>query len=161
MDKRRILIRVYEEITGNSLNARNQDERIILQKTVFLLKEMGVTIGDYRFVWDKYGPFSQSLNNDICIIDESMKPYTGNFSDNTNNIISFIRDIIKETNEEYGLKNWIEAIASFIYLKKYAYPFYDWDNINAYIKEKKPYLSNDEINQSVINCCERILNYKE
>ena len=40
------------------------DDRIKLQKAVYVLENMGVHVGDYSFSWNKYGPYSLALDSD-------------------------------------------------------------------------------------------------
>ncbi len=161
MENSDILLRLYKDLTGTDLNATDRENRIIMQKIVFLLNELGLTVGDYRFAWDKYGPFSQSLHNDISTIAESDIPYSGEFSERTQSVILFVKDILaRRENTTYNLRNWIEAIASLLFLKRYIHPSYDWKEINNKLISLKEHLSNKKDNEKAIESCELILAYK-
>lgn len=161
MENRDILLRLYKDLIGTDLNATNREDKIIMQKIVFLLNELGLTVGDYRFAWDKYGPFSQSLQNDISEINISDIPYSGDFLESEQKIILFIKEILAKGEETtYSLRNWIEAVASLLFLKRYVYPSYGWKDINKQLVSLKAYLSNHKDNIKAIESCKLILEYK-
>ena len=65
MSNKGILLRLFKEFTQRNIDVDNVEDRIIMQKIVFFLDEIGITVGNYSFVLETYGPFSQNLNNDI------------------------------------------------------------------------------------------------
>ena len=60
-----LLKSVFENIFERPFKAREFSDRLELQKVVYLLQNMGISVGDYRFIWYKHGPYSQTLQNDI------------------------------------------------------------------------------------------------
>lgn len=161
MENSEILLRLYKEFTGKNLNTNKQDDKVIMQKIVFLLNELRVTVGDYRFSWDKFGPFSQSLHNDIALIKKDDVPYDGEFSESAKKSILFLKEILNERiNTSYSLRYWAEAVSSFLFLKRYVYPFHDWNDIKEKIISLKPYLNNEDGNDKAIKCCEQVLNFE-
>lgn len=160
MENSNLLLRIYKDVTGEELIVAERENRIVMQKIVFLFSELGLTIGNYKFAWDKYGPFSQSLHNDISTISETDVPYSGEFSESVQNIILFVRELLnKSVGTTYSLRNWIEAIASLLFLKRYVYPSYDWEEINQQLVVLKEHLSNREDNEKAIESCKLILAY--
>ena len=163
MDKKSILQRLNVEFVGRKVNVDEIDDRIILQKIVFFLNEVGVGIGKYRFVMETYGPFSQNLNNDIHDFSSEQEMYDGELIPRMNHAISFLKEEIFDkfnAKDPYSLREWIEAIASMLYLKKYSYPSSSWDQIIQKMTSTKQYLGNESENHAAISCCESILSYK-
>lgn len=160
MENSDILLRIYKDLTGTDLNPAEKENRVIMQKIVFLLSELGLTVGNYKFVWDRYGPFSQSLQNDINEIKQDDTPFSGVFSESVQQSIIFVKRILQKSEEtSYGFRNWIEAVASLLFLKKYMYPSFNWDQINTKLVSLKAYLSNEEDNKEAIESCKSILEY--
>lgn len=160
MENNGILLRLYNEFTDETLNINNFEDKVIMQKIVFLLGELGITIGNYRFSLDKYGPFSQSLHNDIALISENDTSYLETFSESVAKKVLFLKNIFKEGEQtKYSLREWIEAVASFLFLKKYMYPSSEWKQINSILMELKNYLSDEESNEKAIQCCGKILEF--
>ena len=158
MENISVLPRIYRDITGENIDISDFDNRIIMQKFVFLLGELGVSVGNYTFVWDKYGPFSQSLKNDISLIDTN-DIYNEQFMDTAKNAINFIKDIFNKNDTKYSKREWIENIASCVFMKKYLYPLNSWDDITNKIKRLKPYLSDNKANQQCSCIANTIVNY--
>ena len=61
----RYLLPVYNEIYGRDFDYSNFDQRMEMQKAIYLLQDMGVPVGDYGFRWYLHGPYSQSLQDDM------------------------------------------------------------------------------------------------
>ncbi len=60
MDRQQILLGKVLEAAQMSLNVGTFDERLILQKAVYLLQSAGVHLG-YRFRWYLRGPYSPDM----------------------------------------------------------------------------------------------------
>ncbi len=60
MDRQQILLAKALDAAGVSLNVDTFDDRLILQKTVYLLQAAGVHLG-YRFRWYLRGPYSPDM----------------------------------------------------------------------------------------------------
>lgn len=160
MENNGILLRLFIEFVDKDLDINNIEDKIIMQKIVFLLGELGLNIGNYRFSLNKFGPFSQSLNNDIALISENDTPFSGNFAEPVLDKINFLKNLLaKQVQTKYSLREWIEAIATFLFLKKYMYPSYNWNYLNDKIKILKEHLFDDQSNKKAILCCEEMLNY--
>lgn len=158
MESVSVLPRVFEEIIGRKIDIENFDDRIIMQKLVYLLGEVRVSVGNYSFVWHKFGPYSQSLRNDISLIDKN-DVFDGTFFEIVNKSISFIRDIFLQRDTRYTEREWLEAIASCVYMKKYLFPSENWEGIQERIVEIKKYLNYPEINLRCCNIAESILSF--
>lgn len=138
-----LLSAVFRKVMSRELISDDLGDRIILQKIVFLMHEMGISCGDYRFVWDLYGPFSPALSDDMKkrVVEE--RPVLFN-SDAEDAMRSINRIFFEKT--EYELRSWIEAIASLLYLKEYMYPSYSNEELTAELERRKPALQNHKEN---------------
>ena len=160
MENSSILLRLFVEFVGKDLDIENLEDKIIMQKIVFLLGELGLKIGNYKFSLNKFGPFSQSLHNDIALISKDDTPFLGTFAKPVVDTISFLKNLLAmQPQTKYSLREWIEAIASFLFLKKYMYPSYNWNCINEKIIDLKKHLLDRPSNEKAILCCEELLNY--
>lgn len=163
MSNKGILLRLFKEFTERDIDVQNVEDRIIMQKIVFFLDEIGITVGNYSFVLETYGPFSQNLNNDIHNISDEQAIYDGTFPEYIQNAIMYIREIVfaKHTQcSQYTLRQWLEAIASLLFLKKYSYPSCSWDSIEEKMVDLKEYLNNKAENSVAIACCESLNQYQ-
>jgi uncharacterized protein YwgA len=101
-------------------NVASFKDRLVFQKTVYLLQARGVFLG-YSFNWYLHGPYSPVLARDgfeLATIYDGLDPY--HFGD-ANTEVSFDR-FCKFINEHATDANWLEAAASIHFLRK-AYPF--------------------------------------
>ena len=65
-----------------NLKLETKEDRIIMQKTFFLLEEFGCKLG-YGFSWFANGPHSQSLNHDsihVCMMKENYELTTKDYT---------------------------------------------------------------------------------
>jgi uncharacterized protein YwgA len=114
---------------------KNFNDRLILQKTIYLMQEFDLYIG-YEFNWYLKGPYSPSLTKDAFELVNSYKETTSiNFIDpeaeeRFQEFLNFINNHVKD---EY----WLEAIASIHYLRK-NYPDWDKKRVNKEVKKKMP-----------------------
>lgn len=60
-----ILKQLYRRLYDEEFLYSKYSHRMKMQKGVYLLQEMGVPVGEYGFTWYKYGPYSQSLDEDM------------------------------------------------------------------------------------------------
>lgn len=127
-----VLKRIYSQF-----NMGTFDDRIKLQKIVYLLQAKNINLG-YNFEWYLYGPYSVGLTKDGFQIEDLQKSVEVEFSDkiteqNFNEFINFIRphqeDVI-----------WLE-IASSIHLLKKMYPSQSKNQIIEDILNKRGELS--------------------
>ncbi len=117
---------------GN-LNMNSFSGRLILQKKVFLLQEMGLNLG-YDFKKYLYGPYSTELAKDGFAVD-----IKNNTEDS--NLKSFF-DKLKELSFSHENEpRWFELLATITYLRNKMDK--SKTEIKKIIEEEKPYLSDD------------------
>ena len=57
ISQQQLLRAVFCKVLNREFQSDSLDDRIILQKIVFFMHEKGISCGNYKFVWDLYGPF--------------------------------------------------------------------------------------------------------
>ena len=145
---------VFCNVYGTQFHSESIDDRVMLQKAVFLMREHGVTCGNYEFVWDQYGPFQAELSDDMKKpIDAAASPTK--FNDEAKAIMERLKKIFSyETS--YSTRYWAEAIASLLYLKRYKYPSYIGEELVQVLEQTKSTLRNHEENIKAIKALEEL-----
>lgn len=137
---------IYEKVYGSTFSYDDFEDRKKLQKAVYLLENMGVTVGDYSFSWDSYGPYSLGLDCEASQLDN-----TGvqEFSFSEFALDAFIRlKEIADAKTKYDSSSWMECIASMHYLKN-VFRIKE-DDIIAELVRRKPYLVDDDANRNAL-----------
>ena len=143
---------IYREIYRESFDYENFNNRKKLQKAVYLLENMGVSVGDYSFSWDKYGPYSLSLDYDAQkLVGIEEKEFS--FSEFAKSCFAEIREYIS-ANNDYECTEWMECIASLHYLKNVFR--ITKSKLVEELQERKPYLSNMNANLKALEIVEGI-----
>lgn len=147
-----VLKEIYRKVYNEPFVYDNLDNRIKLQKAVYLLENMGVDVGDYSFSWNKYGPYSLGLDNDArnCSIKVEQEV---SFSSTAEHGFEKLREYINEQ-IEYNCTRWMECIASLYFLKN-IYRFKESQLISE-LEKRKPYLSNKEANKKALSIAKGI-----
>lgn len=112
---RDVLNEVYQSVYNEPFTYGELEKRMKMQKAVYLLENMGVYVGDYGFVWSKYGPYSLGLDSDAELCG-NMLPRNVVFSKTAINAFKDIQSYIKQETS-YPCDKWMECIASIHYLK--------------------------------------------
>jgi len=158
ISQQKLLNAVFSKVYGSEFQSADMDNRVMLQKAVFLMREQGVSCGDYEFVWDQYGPFSAELSDDMKMeIEDADNQQPVKFSLEALTIMERLKKAFScET--AYSVRYWAEAIASLFYLKQYMYPSYDDEKIIQVLETKKrDTLNNHEENVKAMNVLKEIL----
>ena len=153
---KRYLKPVYNQIYGKEFSGNSFAARMEMQKGVYLLQEIGFTVGDYDFMWYKHGPYSQKLQDDILTLgvepEESI-----NFTQEALKAMQKLGDILN-MDVEYDRSEWAECMASLQYLKANVFSFDATDEeIIDELMRRKPHLKNRELNKSAINYLKELL----
>ena len=137
--KIRALGNLFKRIGNFSMLTLNN--RIIFQKTVYLMQAFGLYIG-YRFSWYLYGPYSTGLARDgFGLIDvfKYSKPleFIEDWAEERfEKFLDFIEPIKKDPKQ-------LEMLASLHFLKK-LYPREGKEAIIDKVEHKQPYITRDE-----------------
>lgn len=125
---------VWEEIGSPNMEFFN--DRLLLQKKVFLLQELGFDLG-YHFNLYLHGPYSKDLATDgykVNIVDEVNK------EDNSENKIKAIK-ILSELEKNHQKDTiWFELLATILYLRNKENK--NKEAIKIYLSKNKPYVIN-------------------
>lgn len=147
-----VLKELYRKVYNEPFVYDKLDNRIKLQKAVYLLENMGVDVGDYSFSWNKYGPYSLGLDSDAqnCSTkDEREVSFSSAAEHGFEKLRQYINELI-----EYKCAQWMECIASLHFLKN-IYRVKESQLISELI-ERKPYLSNKEANEKALSIAKGI-----
>lgn len=71
-EAKRLLV-LYRKFYGKNYSAvksNNQNAHVMAQKMCYLLGLVGVDAGDYGYVWDQFGPYSEMVQNLVRQLDE-------------------------------------------------------------------------------------------
>ena len=131
------------------------EHRMEMQKAIYLLKEMGVPIGNYGFYWYLHGPYSQELQNDILALPNQANPLV-TFSNENRAAIDQLAQLLNEETE-YTRSNWAECVASLHYIKVNLLSKNATDeDIVKMLQEKKPHLANHDLNMRALKEVEQL-----
>ena len=155
VSQQQLLNAVFREVLDREFQADSLDDRVILQKIVFFMREMGVSCGSYKFVWDLYGPFSPALSDDMKKhLKKEEAPVVFN---------PYAKEVMEKLSKvfhgykSYQLRYWVEAIASLHYLREYMYPSYSDEKIIAELeRQKRETLCDHQENLRAMNALEEI-----
>lgn len=134
VSQQRMLSVIFEKVYGREFRKEDLDDRVMLQKAVFLLREFGVSCGRYDFVWDHFGPFSPDLSDDMK--KESADNEDVEFTDKAEKVMERLNKLFSN-HGEYTMRYWAEAIASLRYLMTHMYPLYSDEKIISKLEEMK------------------------
>ena len=141
----------------NPKEEKNFQERLIIQKLVFLLKHLGIKM-KYVFTLYKNGPYCSKLTEDyyqnswrVVNLDSHLEPFQ-----REKDIFDKISDIVfnHPLYERYPA-SLLEAVSTAYYLKRFNNEIFD-DELFKSTKNEKPYLS-DKIVIIAINLVKKLM----
>ncbi len=137
---------IFRVIYGRDFDGGLFRDRLLMQKAIYLLEQMGVNVNDYGFYWYKHGPYSQSLQDDILRYKPSDSAVS--FTPFALACMGTIRRFAGEEHDGYSDQEWMECIASIDYISTNLLPAgATFDEVNSILKQEKTHLSNDENNR--------------
>lgn len=114
----RYLLPLYKILYDRDFSYSDFDQRMEMQKAIYLLQDMGVPVGDYGFRWYLHGPYSQSLQDDMYYEDRRGGAEL-TLSKEYSERIAQLYDVIHSVeNQSYSVSHWVECLASLHYLQK-------------------------------------------
>lgn len=156
-----ILKEIFKETNYNNFDYEKLDDRIALQKTVYLLMNMGVNVGDYSFEWGKYGPYSLALDVDAFKCSQRTLREGIDFSDVTlkrmNKLVQYIQEG-QDKFKSYTRTNWLESIASLHYLKYVLHIKDSEQRVLDALQERKGHLNDSDANYRALQIADEIEN---
>ncbi len=135
---------VFRSIFDRDFQPDQFEDRLEMQKAVYLLQNMGISVGDYRFMWYKHGPYSQTLQNDILSL-QRVDDINIDFSADAKREIETLKNVIFKKGLEYSESQWVECLGSLHYIKENLLPSSVGDEVILNeLKKKKPHLCNNK-----------------
>ena len=146
----RFLKPIYHRLYGEVFSYSDFSDRLMMQKGIYLLQEMGVPVGNYRFTWYKHGPYSQSLLDDMYIAPPETKV---RFTFDVESAISLLSEALKVPDDvQYPKDYWVECLGSLHYLKTYYCSSSATDDeIIEVLMAQKKHLNSSEANKIALN----------
>lgn len=143
----RYLLPVYKTLYERNFSYSEFDQRMEMQKAVYLLQDMGVPVGDYGFRWYLHGPYSQSLQDDMHY-ESGREVAALTLSKEYAESIGRLHDVIhSEKRGSYSVTNWVECLASLHYLRENLLDFNATeDEVVQELENRKKHLSNHDTN---------------
>lgn len=126
------------------------------QKMCYLLKKIGINVGDYSYSWNFHGPFSPGLSVLLHSLDaqeENVQNYCDGrehpaiFSnDDQQKIASLIQNLrLKE--HDCDRSKWMELLGSLAFISHSVLPGEDFANVEKVLKSRKPQFADDAQNR--------------
>ena len=149
--------------TPYTLGGNNTSMHVEAQKMCYLLKLIGIEIGDFNYSWNDRGPFSPGLLVLLRSIDSCREEVELFYNDSEEkekyikNVKSEIEDLRKRLDMSENFCNseqWIEILGSLAYLARTVLPGAGFEYVSSYLKKRKknlytckPEYYNDEKNK--------------
>ena len=145
---------IYKSIFNRDLNSACLDDQICAQKVVYLIENMGIRIGDYNYVWSKYGPYSCDLQRDILNTKGSKDL---NYSEAMSSALEKIK-LMLDKKGAFSDRDFLELVVSLHYVKEYEFDGFCTDEIVIeQVMGRKPHLNDLKKNREVMRTVVRSL----
>lgn len=150
----RFLKPIYQKLYHQSFSGAEFDERMKMQKGIYLLQNMGVPVGDYGFRWYIHGLYSQELQDDMLFEKDRTDDVI--ISDEYLPVIEKLSEVILSGEKGgYSVENWVECLASIHYLKSNILNFnVSKDEVIGELEKRKPHLSDKVANSNAYSIVE-------
>lgn len=145
-----IISGVFQDVMGRTANFGSFEDRLEMQKIIYLIHELGVSCGDFSFRWYKHGPYSQQLQN-VMIAGNVGEPEAFSFSQSGRKALDAVKHLISTPHDGYKDADWLEAIGSICYLQKHSYQTSNADSLLDELVSCKPHLNNKGLNRSALD----------
>lgn len=141
------LLPVYKKLYNEDFNFYDFNMRMKMQKAVYLLQELGVPVGDYRYRWYLHGPYSQKLQDDMYDERENSAEEFSDSDEYAGMVEKLGKLFASEEKGSYSLADWAECLGSMYYLSKRVLPSgAGEDEVLSKLKAEKPHLKDDAAN---------------
>lgn len=143
LNEKKRLIWLCNKILNKKLDTNNFDEKLAVQKAIYLSKQMGMNFR-YNFGWHVRGVYSSALTVDMYTTKNDICGYTPSPEEETivNQLLS-----IKDKNDFGNISRTLELISSVVYaqntlrIRK--------EGIIKFIKTEKPWYDDVEIEKAI------------
>lgn len=124
----------FRSVMSRGYNDKNFEDRVTIQKIVYLAECAGLNLGNNMFSWHKRGPYSiflrQDIKDEIAQGDEDKEGGWASFGDD---VIKNLEVIAQKAPKPF----WLEMIASFHYLACYEMPRKELKDIFTELQKRK------------------------
>lgn len=153
----RYLLPLYKKLYDKEFNYSDFNQRMEMQKAVYLLQNMGVPVGDYGFRWYLHGPYSQVLLDDMHF-EGSRGCLDPNLSEEYNDKIERLYSVIHSSkNTAYTITNWVECLASLHYLRENVVSFNSSiEMVVSELEKRKTHLNQHTVNITACRLVEEL-----
>lgn len=159
-DLRLVLSKCLNILDLQRPNMEDFDERLRLQKIVYLLWAYGISLG-YGFNWYVRGPYSPKLASDgYTIDDELFERGRGIRFNNEEEVVESLNRFKEILGDKIDDPLYLEILASLHYIKNVAFGGQDnFKGISHWLTSHKPYLKSIERIDTLIRSAYRDLQY--
>ena len=148
----RYLMPLYKQLFNEDFSYSDFSKRLKMQKAIYLLQEMGVPVGDYRFSWFKHGPYSQTLLDDMHNAPVSRQMDLSSLASDAEDSVEKLKHaLIAPSDSKYSSEVWAECLGSIHYLKTNVFS-HATDNqaVLKHLQKQKPHLNDAESNAEAL-----------
>lgn len=140
---------VFRSVFNKEFQPELFEDRLEMQKVIYLLQNRGISVGNYNFMWYKHGPYSQTLQNDIWdLYGTDDIDVDVDFSVDAKREICALKKAVFKACTQYDLCQWVECLGSLQYIKENILPSSADDaSIIDELKQRKPHLNVDRDNE--------------
>lgn len=145
MDNKQLALKVMLDVLGESSDISTVNDRLRVQKAVYLAQVMGINLG-YHYSWYVKGPYSPGLTQDYYRVSEAIAGGDESHANRTLNagllnLAPRIRAAIAKPEDIQEPREWwLEALASLHFLLRIS--GYSVDKAREYLSQVKPHLNN-------------------
>ncbi len=144
MDAKQVALKVVIDELGESDEISTVNDRLRLQKAVYLAQAVGIGLG-YHYSWYVKGPYSTALTQDYYQLSEALK--AGDTSHNgrilnpaLGALVPRVRQILQRPADvQLPVHSWYEALASLHFLINVSRKSHD--QAKDFLRSVKPHLS--------------------
>jgi len=144
------IIPMFKHVFGREYDDGNMDDRILIQKNTYMLEWMGLNLGNFRFLWDTYGPYSLDLKG---VIQEELSDSDKNgpaLSVYAQDKVVSIKTVLEEGVEmNQPERFWLELICSIHFLKQNIVK--DRKYLLEELQIRKQHFNNREVNERALD----------
>lgn len=148
---------VFKYIFDRKFNPSSFEDRLEMQKSVYILQNMGISVGDYNFLWYKHGPYSQTLQDDIVNLSRTSPDVNIKFSSDAKKELDALKAVIEMKDIEYSQSEWLECLGSILYIKDNLLSRFSTDeNILTELVSRKSHLNKTKENKLALNVLKQL-----
>jgi len=139
------LFSLIKELLGRDIDINKFNDRLILQKLTYILKNAGLDFG-YRFNWHIRGPYSISLSSDAFEFYQNPDRRCVEISDKDKRYLREIRNFLSQ---DINNAEKLELIASLLFLKNEENLSFSDPRLVSQLHSLKPWFTERQIKSAL------------